>query len=90
MGMLTHDNIPEIVYRTEGNEISYNLETKFGGKVFLKYSHTLNRVSGQLDIVTTAKAVDKERCKQFYTCGSEGFVETNTKTYKCTKSVRLF
>ena len=90
MGMLTHDHIPEIVYRTEGNEISYNLETKLGGKAFLKYSHTLDRVSGQLDIVTKGRAVDKERCKQFYTCDSEGFVETSTKTHKCTKSVRLF
>ena len=34
MGMLTHDDIPEIVYRAEGNEISYNLEQSFGGEVF--------------------------------------------------------
>ena len=90
IGLMTHNEITDIVYQSNGNFISYNLQNEFNGKVIFKYAYKLDRLSGALSEITHGRMSEKERCQKWLTCGEDQFAELNTTVYQCSRTTALF
>ncbi len=90
-GLLTHNNVEDVVFQLEGNKIFYTLFQNINNKPFIIHEFSLDRLSGELQTRTRLNMEDnKERCKQFLTCDSEMSPETGGKMYSCSRAKALF
>ena len=90
-GLLTHNNVEDVVFQMEGNKIFYTLFQNINNKPLVIHEFSLDRLNGELQTRTRLNMEDKkERCKQFLTCDAEMAPETGGKVYSCSRAKALF